>query len=121
MTKNKTKRYWFLKHSRYRYFDQFKWAEAFMDGRLMFRSLSHYHQIEDCEVRGDSNEGSVTLKPETGLVMHHQRLGKSFTFPGGAFASSVNTEEIFILSASTSISDELRDRFQARLWLKSAR
>ncbi len=85
-----------------------------MDGRLMFRSLSHYHQIEDGEVRGDSNEGSVTLKPEAGLVMHHQRLGKSFTFPGGAFTSSVNTEEIFILCASTSTCDERRERFQAR-------
>ena len=45
--------------------------------------------------------------------MNHRRLGKSFTFPGGAFASSVNTEDIFVLCASSSISDELRDRFQA--------
>jgi hypothetical protein len=35
-----------LNHSRYRYFDELKWAEAFMEGRLMFRSLSHYLQIE---------------------------------------------------------------------------
>src|SRR4051794_4802208 len=34
-----------LNHSRYRYFDEVGWAEAFMDGELLFRSLSHYHQI----------------------------------------------------------------------------
>src|SRR5579863_8275590 len=30
---------YFLKHCRYRYFDKLKWAEKFMDGELMFRSL----------------------------------------------------------------------------------
>jgi hypothetical protein len=86
-----------LKHSRYRYFDDVKWAEQFLAGELLFRSLSHYHRIEDGEVRGDSNEGSVSLKPTGGLVMHHERLG-TLTLPDASFNSGVNTEEIFILA-----------------------
>ena len=70
-----------LNHNRYRYFDELKWAEAFMEGRLMFRSFSHYLQIEDREVRGDAREGSVMLKPAGGLVMHNQSQGKSFVIP----------------------------------------
>jgi hypothetical protein len=103
-----------LKHSRYRNFDEVRWAEAFMEGSLMFRSLSHYLQIEDGEVRGDAHEGSVTLKPSVGLVINNQTHGKSYLIPEGAFGSAVNTEEIFILCASTSATDELRDRFKAK-------
>jgi len=102
-----------LKHGRYRYFDEVKWAEKFLEGELMFRSLSHYQRIEDGEVRGDSNEGSVSLKPAGGLVMHHERLG-TLRFPEGSFNSGVNTEEIFILCASASMTDELRTRFKAK-------
>jgi hypothetical protein len=103
-----------LKHSRYRYFDQPKWAELFMDGSLMFRSLSHYHRIEDGEVRGDLNEGQVSFKPEGGLVINNQTQGKPFTIPEGAFDSSINTEEVFVLCASSSMTDELRVRFEAK-------
>jgi hypothetical protein len=103
-----------VKQFRYRYFDKLTWAEKFLDGELMFRSLSHYHRIEDGEVRGDFNEGSVMLKPVGGLVMHHERLGKSFTFPGGSFNSGINTEDVFILCASASMTDELRTRFEAK-------
>ncbi len=102
-----------MKHSRYRYFDDVKWAEQFLTGELLFRSLSHYHRIEDGEVRGDSNEGSVSLKPAGGLVMHHERLG-TLTLPDASFNSGVNTEEIFILCASASMTDELRIRFAAK-------
>ena len=43
-----------MQQRRYRYFAEVKWAEAFIDGSLLFRSLSHYHRIEDCEVSGIS-------------------------------------------------------------------
>ena len=104
-----------MRHSRYRYFDEVRWAEAFMDGELLFRSLSHYHQIEDGEVRGDASEGSVSFRPKGGLIGTNQTQGKPFHWPdGSSFDSSVNPEEIFILCASASMSDELRDRFKAK-------
>jgi hypothetical protein len=53
--------------------------------------------------------------------MHDQRLGKSFTFPGGSFGSGVNTEEIFILCASNSVTDELRVRFEAKACVQTLR
>jgi hypothetical protein len=102
------------KRSKYRYFDEIKWAEAFMGGELRFRSLSHFKQIEDGEVRGDAAEGSISYKPEAGLVMYHQRLGKTFTFPRGAFGSGVKTEEIFVLCASNHMGDDLQARFNAK-------
>ena len=77
-----------------------------MDGELLFRSLSHYHQIEDGEVRGDANEGSVSFKPKGGLIGNNQTQGKSFHLPdGSSFDSSVNPEEILY---------PLRQRFYER-------
>ena len=90
-----------------------KLAEEFMHCKLMFRSLSHY-LFEDNKVRGDIAEGMVSLKPKGGLVIHNKTQGKDFVIPEGSFNSSVNTEEIFILCASASASDELRDRFNAK-------
>ena len=86
-----------------------------MDGSLLFRSLSHYLQIEDGEVRGDLNEGTVSYKPKGGLVGNSVTEGKGFQLPeGSSFDSGVNTEEIFILCASASMGDALRDRFKAK-------
>lgn len=92
-----------------------------MDGELRFRSLSHFQQIEDGEVRGDAAEGSISFKQEAGLVMHHERLGKTLTFPGGVFRSGVRTEEIFILCASNHMSHELQTRFKAKACIQIMR
>jgi hypothetical protein len=70
-----------LKHCRYRYFDKLKWAEKFMDGELMFRSLSYYHQIEDGKVRGDPDEGSVSFQPKGGIITKENE--PSFRIPDG--------------------------------------
>jgi hypothetical protein len=102
-----------LKHCRYRYFDKLKWAEKFMDGELMFRSLSYYQQIEDGKVRGDPNEGSVSFQPKSGIIITKENE-PSFRIPdGSAFNSGVNTEDIFILCGSNSMSDRLREGFEA--------
>ncbi len=103
------------KFSKYRYFSEVEWAEKFMDGELRFRSLSHFKQIEDGEVRGDLREGSISFKPKGGLVGNYQSQGKAFNLPeGSSFDSAVKTEEIFIMCASNSITDELRERFEAK-------
>lgn len=84
-----------------------------MDGSIRFRSLSWYHKIEDGQVRGDGNEGSVFTQPPAGLTIHNQTQGITMTIPAGAFRASVRSDEIFILCASNSMSDELRIRFEA--------
>jgi len=40
------------------YFSECQWAERFLDGEILFRSLSYFRDYEDSEVRGDRNEGS---------------------------------------------------------------
>ena len=80
---------------------------------MRFKSLSYYHQIEDGAVRGDGNEGSVYMQPETGLVMRNKTQGYTSIIPAGAFRANANSEEIFILCASNSMKDELRVRFEA--------
>lgn len=103
-----------MKHSRYRYFSELKRAKDFINGSLRFCCLSHYHRIEDGEVRGDLNEGSIIYTPDGGLTINDQTQGKSFRIPEGAFVSGVNTEEVFILCASASMTDELRVKFEAK-------
>lgn len=86
-----------------------------MDGELGFRSLSQFKQIEDGEVRGDLREGSITFQPKGGLVGNNQTQGKAFNLlEGSYFDSDVKTEEIFIMCASNSMTDELRERFEAK-------
>jgi hypothetical protein len=103
------------KRSKYRYFTGVEWAEKFMDGGLLFRSLSHFKNIEDGEVRGDLREGSISYQPKGGLIGDNQTQGKAFRLPEGSyFDSGVKAEEIFILCASNSMTDELRIRFEAK-------
>ena len=79
----------------------------------MFRSLSYYHQIEDGKVRGDPDEGSVSFQPKRGIIITKENE-PSFRIPdGSAFNSVVNTEDIFILCGSNSMSDRLREGFKA--------
>jgi hypothetical protein len=101
------------RHSKFRYFRKREWGEAFMDGDVRFKSLSYYHQIEDGAIRGDANEGSVYMQPETGLVVHNHTQGCTQVIPAGAFRSSAKSDEIFILCASNSMTDDLRARFEA--------
>jgi hypothetical protein len=80
----------------------------------MFRSLSHFHRVEDGEVRGDLNEGSISFRPEGGLIIHNKTQGKTSTVSEGTFGSGINTEEVFILCGSNSMTDEMRIRFDSK-------
>src|SRR5258708_19370635 len=59
--------YWFaiMRRGRrlYKYFSDEKWAEAFLDGSLRFRSLAYFRDYGDAEVRGDANEGTALNRP----------------------------------------------------------
>lgn len=52
-----------MRHSLYKYFDNRKWAEAFLNGEILFRSLSYFRDCEDKVARGDPNEGTSIFRP----------------------------------------------------------
>lgn len=97
----------------YRYFTEEKWAEAFLDGSLRFRSLAYYRDYEDAEVRGDQNEGTAIMRPVAGLEVTNQTQRTSFIMPDSAFESVANAGEIFVYCLSKSESQEKREKFRA--------
>lgn len=99
--------------SLYKYFSERKWAEAFIKGEVLFRSLSYFRDYEDHDVREDQNEGASIFRPEGGLVISNLTQGTTFTLPGHALESSARQEEIFAFCVSRSLTDELRERFNA--------
>jgi len=109
-----------MKHRRslYKYFSERRWAEAFLDGQLLFRSLAYFRDHEEKGTRGDENEGRSLFHPDGGLVVNNETQGKTFTLPGHALASTANQEEIFVFCVSRSLSDQLRDEFGAGLYVE---
>ena len=97
----------------YKYFSERKWAEAFLRGEVLFRSLSYFRDYEDKNVRGDRNEGTAIFRPDAGLVVNNLTQGTTFTLAGHALESAANHEEIFVFCVSRSLTDELRERFKA--------
>lgn len=53
------------------------------------------------------------MQPEGGLQMNNISQGFSTTIPAGAIHSALRSEEVFILCASNTMTDELRTRFAA--------
>jgi len=102
-----------VRRSWYKYYSDRRWAEEFLDGKLLFRSLSYFRDYEDKNVRGDQKEGVSVYGPERGLVVTNQTQGKTFTMEGFAFESAANQEEIFVFCASRCLSDKLREEFKA--------
>lgn len=101
------------RRSLYKYFSERKWAEAFINGEVLFRSLSYFRDYEDGNVREDQNEGTSIYRPEAGLIVNNQTQGTTFTLPGHAVESATKQEEIFVFCLSRSLTDELRERFKA--------
>ena len=102
-----------MRQSWYKYYSDRKWAEQFLDGRLLFRSLSYFRDYEDKNVRGDHKEGVSIYGPKGGLVGYNYTQDKTFTLPASAFESAVEQEEIFAFCASKCLSDKLREEFEA--------
>src|SRR5882762_3730947 len=101
------------RRSLYKYFTERKWADAFLQGEVLFRSLAYFRDYEDECVRKDKKEGTAVFRPSDGLIINDQTQGRTFTLPGFAFESTANQEEILVFCASRSLTDELRRRFEA--------
>jgi hypothetical protein len=103
-----------MRRTLYKYFSERKWAEAFLDGNILFRSLAYFRDFEDQQVRGDLNEGSAIYRPDGGLVITNHTQGWTRTFLDHAFESSAKQEDIFVFCLSRSFSDEIQKKFAAR-------
>jgi hypothetical protein len=101
------------RRSLYKYYSERKWAEEFLDGKLLFRSLAYFRDYEDKSVREDQNEGAALFRPEGGLIVNNLTQGKTFILPDHAFVSGAKQEEIFVFCTSRSDTDELRQGFKA--------
>lgn len=102
-----------MRHSLYKYFSERTWAETFLNGEVLFRSLAYFRDQEDNNVRGDQDEGTAIFRPKGGLVIDNQTQGKTFTFRHHSFESTANQEEIFVFCTSRSLKEELREKFSA--------
>ena len=102
-----------MRHSLYKYFPNREWAEEFLDGGLFFNSLGYFCDYEDEEVRGDKYEGTSVYRPTEGLVVNNHTKKITVTLQGWAMESTVNLEDVFVLCASRSLTNELRERFEA--------
>jgi hypothetical protein len=100
-----------MRHCLYKYYSERKWAEDFLDGKLLFRSLAYFRDYEDKSVREDQKEGTSVFRPTGGLVITTRR--QTFTDPEWRFESSVKHEEIFVFCLSRSHTVERREKFRA--------
>src|SRR5258706_5818187 len=100
-----------MKRSLYKYFTEQKYAEEFLDGKMLFRSLAYFRDDEDA-ARGDEYEGTSKFLPDGGLLVHNQTTGITSTLPM-AFESSVKADEIFVYCFSRTLSVEIARKFNA--------
>jgi len=102
-----------MRQTLYRYFSKREYAEEFLDGNLYFNSLGYFCDYEDKNVRRDMYEGTSLYGPDEGLLITNYTRGTSSTIPRSALESGAKLDEIFVMCASQSFTDVLRDRFEA--------
>jgi hypothetical protein len=100
-----------MRHSLFKYYDQRTWAENFLKGEMLFRSLSYFR---DCEnpARGDEYESTSTFLPDGGLKITNHTQGTHFTIPW-SFESSVKSHEVFVFCASRRFGYDLVEEFNS--------
>jgi hypothetical protein len=101
------------RRSLYKYYSDHRWADDFLDGKLLFRSLAYFRDYEDKEVREDQKEGTSVFRPAGGLVINNLTQGTTFVAREWGFESSAKHEEIFVFCLSRSHTEERRRKFNA--------
>ena len=93
----------------FKFFSEKAHAQAFMAGRLLLRSLSHFRALEAEEGgRGDGRDGVLTYAMERGLPLTFSD-GRTCMFDGSFIA--VPRHNILVLCASNQISPHVAERF----------
>ena len=96
-----------------KYFDDRRWAEAFLNGDMRFQTLAAFCHWEEQGVRGDRNEGTAFFAPDAGLEITNQTQGTRFRMPAHRLVSAVRHDEIFVFCLSRTWSRRLWDEFGA--------
>ena len=96
-----------------RYVSQ-KYVESFVAGEVLFRSLSHFRDLEEDGVRGDKFEGTRAHRPKDGLKANIVGTGETIELPTQHFLSSANEGYIYVSCMSTKLSRELAEKFNAK-------
>ena len=99
------------RRSLFKYFTKPQYAEAFLNGEMLFRSLAYFRDYEDA-IRGDEYEGTSAYRPADGLVINNLTQRTTFALQM-AFESSVKAKEIFVYCVSRTLSRELAEEFGA--------
>jgi hypothetical protein len=102
-----------VRRNLFKYFEDRRWVDLFLDGQILFRSLAYFRDYEDEQIRGDRKEGTSVYRPEDGLLITNLTQQKSFTIPNSAFEAITNQGEIFVYCASRSLTGELREKFES--------
>lgn len=101
-------------HSWYKFFSERKYAEAFLDGSVLFRSLAYFRDYEDAQIIGDRYEGTRTWMPEGGVILRGRQTGAVGKFMEPfAFNAIVNPEDISVFCVSNSLTERLTREFKA--------
>lgn len=97
----------------FRYFDQEKYALNWITrGRLRFRPLSYYRQLEGIDVRGDANDGRLIHRPKGGVLIT-KADGTEVLLEGYQFEAAAMDNQIFVQCFSSVLSQELASKFGA--------
>ena len=102
-----------MKRSFFKFFSNLVFANNFLDGRVHCKNLQYFSDLEDRQVRGDANDGSLVYDPKGGLVLTKVLSGELVALPDHVFRSSVKKAEIFIFCMSNWCSDRLWNDFDA--------
>jgi len=99
--------------SLFKYYDDRRWADGLMEGRLRFQTLARFRNWEEQQVRGDRHEGTSLFAPEQGLEVTNFTQRRKFVMPAHRFASAAKQDEIFVFCLSRTLARRLWDGFGA--------
>lgn len=102
-----------MQHSLFRYFDKESYAQDFVEGQIFGHNLQYYVNLEDGQVRGDSNDGSLVHRPLHGLEINNLTQNTNFTISDAEFNSRANIEDIYALCMSESLTTKMVESFKA--------
>ena len=90
-----------------------EYAERMLSkGEVLFRSLSHFQNLERDGVRQDDYEGILSHRPPEGLEINNITTGETLKLPH-RFESEARVDKIFVACFSCELSSELASEFGA--------
>lgn len=105
--------------SLYKYISS-NYLQAFIEGKVLFRTLAYYQAYEADQVRGDRFEGAHVYKPGGGLVINN-RTTRAVQMLDMHFRTIVQTKELFIFCVSQINSINLAREFKSDVCIEIVR